>query len=70
MEDSRILNSPSPILAGDLNCNLGIKELWGQVMVVDKMAKTLREIILSHSLIDVFPQKKCPHLDNGRSGNI
>lgn len=60
MEELGILNSHSLILARDLNCTLGIKELWGQVRVVDKMAQKLREIILLHSLIDVCPPKIVP----------
>lgn len=68
MEATGILHSPSLVWAGDLNCTLGIKELWGQSRAVGRMAQKLRDIILTHNLIDVCPPKNSPTLDNGRSG--
>lgn len=69
MEVSGILNAPSLIFPGDLNSTLGTEEMWGESSVVDRMEQRLRENILSHNLIDVFPPKNAPTWDNGRSGN-
>lgn len=64
---SRILKLVSLIIAGDLNCMIGLDELWGHSGKVDTMAEVIIDAIMDYNYVDIFHSKVVPTWDNDRA---
>jgi len=58
----------SLIIAMDLNCTVGLDEVWGRSRKIDLLVGMICNTIMAHNFVDIFPAKMDPTWDNGRAG--
>lgn len=64
---SEILDLSSLIIARYLNYTIGLNEVWERSRNVDDLVDRVKDIIIDHNLVDIFPSMIIPTWDNGRT---
>lgn len=59
----------SLVMAGDLNCTIGMDEVWERSRKVDAMVDLIKYIIVDYNFVDIYPSKIVPAWDNGRTSH-
>lgn len=63
----RVVFWASLTITGDLNCTIGLGEVWGRSRKVDPLARMIGNMIMEHNFVDICPSKMAPNWDNGRA---
>lgn len=66
---SGVLALVTLVMVRDLNCIIGLDEVWGKSKRVDAMAELIKDIIIHHNFVEIFPSMFAPTWENGRAGD-